>query len=364
MARELYNAALQERRDAWRRIHKSIGYLNQQKQLTEIRSDHTEWKSVTVSLGRGALRSLDRAFQAFFRRCKSGEKPGFPRFKGRSRYHTIDLQDHFQLKSAHGPWFQLTFKGLPGGLRIWMHRPIPQDAKQKTARITKDSKGWKLQIALELPDPLPYQPSKSLGVDVGLKHFLMDSEGSFIPNPRLLQKKLKALRREQRSLSRKTKRSGNRARQRQVVARLHERVRNARADFHWKVASLLVAKRKRIVVEDLNIRGLAKGRLARFIHDVGWGEFLNRLACKAESAGLPLQKVAPAYTSQDCSSCGHRVKKSLADRVHRCSSCGLELDRDLNAAINIMRAGNRPFGVNQGNGAGCREAGVAYALPA
>ena len=151
------------------------------------------------------------------------------------------------------------------------------------------------------------------------------------------------------ALARKKRGSGNRARQKKRVIHLYEQVKNARKDFHWQTAAWLVAQGKKIVVEDLNIRGLAGSRLSRQIHDVGWGDFLRRLASKAESAGLPLVKVNPAYTSQDCSGCGERVPKPLSVRVHDCPHCGLVLDPDVNAAMNIKRAGDGPLGTKAGS---------------
>ncbi len=343
MTRNLYNAALQERRDCYEKTGKGISRFDQFNSLTIIRAEDPEWSGVSNRIGRGALRILDEAFKGFFRRVKAGEKPGYPRFKGRNRWRCVQLGDGYQLTKGRGKWMRLTFKGMRGGLRVWIHRPIPADAVQKEARLVKDAKGWKLCLMLEMPTPAAVEPKGTIGVDMGISHFLTTDEGEHIPNPRFLEKQLKALRREQRSLSRKARGSGNRERQRQAVARVHQRVKSARSTFHYAIAADLIKRGKTLIVEDLNIKGLAKGKLARQIQDVAWSAFIQRLANKAESAGLQVIKVDPKYTSQQCSGCGGMVRKSLATRVHACAECGLTIDRDHNAAVNIKnRAVVRP----------------------
>lgn len=357
MTRALYNAALQERRDAWEKAGKSVTKFDQMKSLTQIRKEDAEWKDFSVLVARGALHTVDFAFKAFFRRCKSGEKPGYPRFKGRDRWRTLHLDTNYQLHIGNAKWWHLTFKGMPGRLRVWLHRPLPKGAVQKIARLVRDAKGWKLQLVLELPDVKPVAAAGVTGIDVGLKYFLATDDGDTIPNPRLLQQELKRLRVEQRSLARKVRGSGNRARQKARVTRLHMRVQNARKDFHYKTAAQLAGNGKSFAVEDLNIKGLAKSKLARQVHDVGWAAFITRLENKAESAGLQVHKVDPKNTSQACSGCGEIVRKSLAVRRHECPHCGLSLDRDTNAARNIkMRAGSRPLGANSAVARSCPQA--------
>ena len=349
MTRMLYNAALEERIGCYAKTGKTISAYEQMKSLTQIRKDDDEWRGISVFIGRGALKTIDLAFKAFFRRVKSGEKPGFPRFKGRDRWRMLHLETNYQIHDGKGKWAHLTFKGLPGKLRVWRHRPIPADAKQLLARLVRDAKGWKLQLVLDLPDVEPVVVAGVTGIDVGITHFLATDAGDTIPNPRLLQLELKRLRVEQRALARKKRGGGNRARQKQRVSRLHMRVRNRRKDFHYKTATALLAKGNSIAVEDLNIKGLARSKLARQVADVSWAEFVTRLENKAESAGLQVHRVDPKLTSQQCSGCGEIVRKSLAVRVHDCPHCGLRLDRDHNAAVNIKnRAGGSPLGVKHG----------------
>jgi len=349
MTRNLYNAALQERKECYDKTGKGIGLYDQMKSLTQIRKDDEDWRGISVFVGRGPLKTIDLAYKAFFKRCKSGEKPGFPRFKGRDRWRVLHLETNYQIRAGNGKWTFLAFKGLPGRLRIWQHRQIPDGAKQLLARLVRDAKGWKLQVVLDLPNVEPAAVAGVTGIDVGITHFLTADTGETIPNPRLLRRELKRLRVAQRALSRKVRGSGNRLRQKQRVARLHMRVADRRRDFHYKTAAELIAKGNSIAVEDLNIKGLAKSKLARPVADVSWGQFIFRLESKAESAGLQVHRVDPKNTSQQCSGCGEMVRKSLAVRVHDCPHCGLRLDRDHNAAVNIQkRAGGSPLGAKHG----------------
>ncbi len=341
MTRGLYNAALQERIDCYKRTGRGISYYDQCKSLTEIRSFDEGWREQSAQIGRGALTRLDKAFKAFFKGFKEG--CGFPRFKGRNRWRSIDLEKTYRIEAGNGNWRFLSFKGINGRLRVYFHRPLPAEARQKYARLVRDAKGWKLQLTLELPDVARIPVSDTMGIDVGLTHFLTTDSGEQIPNPRCLRMQLRKLRVEQRSLSRKKRSSGNRERQRKAVERLHLRVRNQRANFHWQAAKKLVEQGKTLIVEDLNVKGLARGMLSRQVSDVGWAAFVERLTCKAESAGLAVEKVDPKQTTQMCSNCRAIVKKSLAVRVHSCPQCGLVMDRDRNAAVNIKkRGGNAP----------------------
>ncbi len=342
--RSLYNAALEERIDCYRKTGQSIGRNDQFKSLTQVRADDEKWAAISVRIARGPLLTLDLAFQSFFRRIKAGQKPGFPRFKGRGRFRSLDLQDRYGLKPGPSRWLWLRFKGMRGRLRVWVHRPIPLTGKRKAARLVRDHKGWKVQFQVEFPDPTPVEPNGVMGIDVGLTHFLTTDTGEHVPNPRLLQRQLRLLRREQRALARKKRGSGNRERQRRVVARIHAKVGNRRRDFHYKTAARLLTAGKTLALEDLNTKGMARGLFSRQVHDVAWAAFMERLASKAERAGLLVVKVDPKGTSQICSGCGNTVRKELQVRVHECPECGLVADRDQNAAVNIRnRAGVRPM---------------------
>ncbi len=349
--RGIYNDGLQKRIDHFEATGERLSYYDQCKSLVVIRAGDPVEAGISIRLQRGALRTLDLAFKAFFRRVKAGQKPGFPRFKGWGRIRSLHLDTGYGLNPGSGQWMWLTFKGLRGRLRVWAHRSIPLTGARKAARLVRDHKGWKVQFEVEFPDVEPVEPAGVIGIDVGLAHFLTTDTGDTVPNPRFLQRRLRDLRVAQRSLARKQRGSRNRHRQRQVVARLHARVRNTRRNFHFKEAARLVRLGKTLAVEDLNIRGLARGLFARQVHDVGWAAFIEKLTHKAESAGLSVVKVDPRGTSQRCSGCGQEVRKGLSVRMHECPACGLVMDRDRNAAVNIRnRAGIGPPSRKPGNG--------------
>jgi putative transposase len=178
-----------------------------------------------------------------------------------------------------------------------------------------------------------------VGVDVGLSSFATLSDGSEIPNPRYYEEAQKKLRIAQRKVARRRRGSNRRKKAVLLLQRAHQYTKNQRADFHHKISRWLVNSYGLIAVEDLNIKGLAQSNLAKQITDAGWGMFLDKIAYKAESAGRRFFRVNPSGTSQNCSGCGHKQVKSLSVRVHKCDSCGLELGRDHNAAINILRLG-------------------------
>jgi len=354
LVREFYNAALQERRDAYTKAGKSISFYDQDKSLTEIRRECSEYAALPQRICRSALNDLDLAFKAFFRRCKSGEKPGFPRFKSYRRpRQSLKFNESVNWHKGKGKFGYVKIKGMPGKLRFKISNPafLQDGVVRKTTTITRDYKGILISFACEIPDVLPLPTDSMIGMDLGIEKFLITDDGVEVDNPRLLDAAQKELRRRQRALSRKKRGSGNRERARMDVARLHAKVRNTRTTFHCKTAAEIVGKavaaNASIAVEDLNIKGLARSRLARQVADVGWGDFVSRLSNKAESAGLMVHKVDPKYASQDCSRCGHRVRKRLSVRIHECSHCGLVLDRDHNAAINVKhRAVASPAGVN------------------
>lgn len=335
-SRFVYNCALEQRIRVYEASGKSIGFYEQSRQLTEARQEIPELKACLRTIQSDALERLDAAFDAFFRRLKNGEKPGFPRFKGRERYDTfsqkIEAQRACPLKGD-----KLTVPGV-GFCRVRLSRPIEGRCKQ--LRITRRADGWYALLVCELakPDPLP-QTGQTVGVDVGLTHFATLSTGEKIENPRQLKQASGALTKYQRRLSKKKKGSKNRVKARQKVALRHLKVQRARKDFHHKTAADLVKRFDRIAVEDLNVKGLVKNHhLAQAISDVAWSQFFGILQSKAAEAGRQFERVNPRYTSQDCSGCGQRQKMPLAIRTYKCGQCGLIICRDVNAAHNILGA--------------------------
>src|SRR5215467_1976036 len=335
-SRQIYNAALAERISCYQITGASLGYAEQSRHLTDART-LPEVKSHLRAIQQDALERLDEAFEGFFRRIKNGEKPGFPRFKGKDRYHTFS-QKYEKVRPGPINGDKLTVPGV-GTCRVRLSRPIEGQCKQ--LRITRRVDGWYALIVFEAPKPEPLPPTgQTVGVDGGISSFATLSNGEEIENPRHLKSALEDLQRQQRRLSRRQKGSKRRAKQRIKVAKAHLKVSRCRKDFHHKVSTDLVRRFDAITVEDLNIRGMVKNRrLARAISDVAWGRFFTMTKSKAEKAGRTFERVDPRYTSQICSKCGHRQKMPLAIRIYECGKCGFVIGRDHNSAITIDRAG-------------------------
>lgn len=350
---ELYNAALQERRDAWQRAGISITAASQMAQLPEIKRLRPEYKEIGSQVLQDVLQRLDRAFRAFFRRVRAGEKPGYPRFKSRSRYDSMTFkQTGWKLEGR-----RLTLQGI-GTAKLFLSRPI--EGRIKTVTLRRDRCGdWWVTFSCDgVPKrPLP-ETGKAVGIDVGLEKFLATSDGEFVENPRHLRRAEAALKRTQRRVSKRKRGSKRRQKMVRTLARRHRKVQRARRDFHFKTARKLVHQYDLIAVEDLNVRGLSRGMLAKSVNDAAWGQFLRILCAKAEEAARTVVAVNPSGTSQVCSGCGcePRERKTLSVRTHRCSECGLVLDRDTNAARNILhlaasakRAGAPPSASGRGS---------------
>src|SRR5215813_9479263 len=335
-SRQIYNAALAERISCYQITGASLGHVEQSRHLTEART-LPEVKSHLRAIQQDSLERLDEAFEGFFRRLKNGEKPGFPRFKGKDRYHTFS-QKYEKVRPCPIKGDKLTVPGV-GTCRARLSRVI--EGKCKQLRITRRVDGWYALIVCEMPKPEPGPPTgQTVGVDVGITSFATLSTGEEIKNPRHLKNAMDNLKRQQRWLSRKKKGSKRRARQRIRVAKAHLKVARCRNDFHHKISTDLVRRFDAITVEDLNIRGMVKNHhLAQAISDVAWGSFFTITKRKAENAGRTFERVDPRYTSQICSNCGHRQKMPLAVRIYECARCGFVIGRDHNSAITIDRAG-------------------------
>jgi putative transposase len=296
------------------------------------RAKNSYYARLNFSSAQGTLRRLDQAFASFFRRVKAGEEPGYPRYKSRDRFNSI-------LFPSHGDGIRFKGNRLKvqhvGTIRVCLHRPV--DGAIKTLSLKREGDRWFVVLACEVPQPAKVgNVLPAVGLDVGLSHFVTTSDGEKVENPGFLKDALPHLRRAQRSPSRKKQGGKNRRKARRRVRRLHARVANLRHEHRHKVANDLVSRYGKVAVERLNVQGMIKNRrLARAIADVGWSAFVVTLTHKVEKTGGEVRQVSPNYTSQECSGCGALVPKDLSVRVHRCG-CGLVIDRDENAARNIL----------------------------
>ena len=332
-ARFLYNCALEHRIVCWKQWHKSINYYDQANSLKEIRDLGGSIAELNYSCSQNILRQLDKAFQAFFRRLRSGSKPGFPRFKGKNRFHSITFPAYGNgIKLKNG---KLYIQNV-GHVRIKLHRNL--EGKIKTVMIKRQNGRFYASFSCDdVPKNILPLSSKEIGIDVGIKSFAVMSDGQTIDNPKYLKQsetKLKAIQSKySKKRSKKLKRK---------LSRLHERVSNQRKDFQHKLSRKIVDEFGFIFIENLQPKDMVENNfriLNKYINDAAWSQFFNFLSYKAEEAGRKLIKVSPKNTTQICSKCGKIVSKNLSVRVHDCPYCGLKIDRDLNAAKNILRLG-------------------------
>ena len=336
LCRFVYNDTLAYRKNAWELEQRTVKRFETQDRLPQLKLEVPELKDVySLVLQNVALR-VELAFKAFFRRVKAGEEPGFPRFKGKSRYDSITYsQSGFELDS------EMLHLSKIGDIKIKLHRPI--EGKIKTCTIRRMPTGkWFACFSAEMGD-IPRPPWKDgsvVGIDVGLASFATLSNGEKIDNPRFFREDELALAKAQSKRDKLPKGSSLRRKASKVVARIHERIGDKRTDFSNQVSRQLVNRFGVIVFEDLDIQNMLKNHhLAKSISDVAWGMLVKATESKAAYAGSKVVLVDPKYTSQMCSRCGMIVKKDLSERIHNCSECGLTMDRDLNAAINILRLG-------------------------
>ena len=331
---DLYNAGLQERREAWKMRRVSLSYYDQANQLKAIRKDDPQGIGLlNFSACQQTLRRVHKTYAAFFQRVKQG-KGGFPRFKPYRRYRSLDFRfgDGATLKDN-----RLVVQNV-GPVKVKWHRPLPADVVIKAVVVTCDATGkWFVCFQIELPDTSPpIHTGPAVGIDLGLSTLVALSTGECIKPPRYHRQAEKEIRRQQRHLARCTRGSYRRKDAVQHVAKTYAKITNQRKDFAHKLSARLTKEHSLIAVEDLNVKGIAKSRLAKSMHDAGWSMLLSFLSYKALIAGSQVIAVEPYNTSQACSACGSIVKKDLSVRVHECPDCGLVLDRDTNAARNIL----------------------------
>ena len=339
MLRNLYNQALAWRKNVYSTAGESVSWIVQADALPDLKQASASFASLHSDVLQDALRRLDKAYQAFFDRVKNGEAPGFPRFKGERRYRSMTFS-HLSKQLIRNIRKRMARLVVPklGHIKIRYHRPLP-DGKIKNLTIQRKASGWYANIAVEVADTHEVAVETTIGIDVGLESFLTTSDSDKIQNPRYFRTSEQQLGKSQRILSRRERGSRRYNKQCEHVAKVYEHIANQRRDFHHKTAHRLFSQCEEVAVEDLKIGNMVQNHhLSKSISDAGWGNFRLLLQSKAANAGKQLTKVDPKYTSQKCSGCDSIVKKSLSVRVHDCPNCGLILDRDHNAAINIKKA--------------------------
>lgn len=358
--RELYNAALQERRDAWSHSTTRIYYGGQSAQLTEIRSVRPDQAVWSFSSQQATLRRLTKAFDGFFRRVKRGDTPGYPRFKGKARFDSVEWP-----KDGDGArWLpdhnRVYLQGI-GQVKATVHRPV--QGRVKTIQIKRQGRRWMLVLSCDdVPtSPLP-ATGRQAGVDVGVVTYATCSDGTEVANPRWARQEAARLEAAQQRLQRAQRGSNNRIARRETVAARHRKIANRRKDFHHKQARGLVGAYDLLVVEDLTIANMvrrakpkpdpqrsgqflpngarAKSGLNRSISDAGWGQFVSILRAKAEDAGRTWIEVNPRHTSDGCECCGHAAPENrVSQGEFVCQRCAHTAPADQHAARNILRAG-------------------------
>lgn len=342
LCRWVYNKTLATRKTAWEEHQQHLGLYDTNALLPPWKQARPDLKRVHSQVLQHVQVRVDLAFKAFFRRRKAGEEPGYPRFKGQGRYASLTYPQYGNGVRVEGNTLTLSKIGTT---QFEQHRPIEGAIKTVTLRRTSTGK-WFVSFSVERkPLPPDSVPDAAVGVDVGLTTFAALSTGEAIPNPRFFRRDGKDLARAQRKLSKAEKGLPERAKRRKVVARIHERIAHWRKDCAHQVSRRLVNRFGIIVFEELNITRMIKNHcLAKSIADAAWNQLATYTRYKAEEAGCTYIEIDPRGTSQRCSRCMTVVKKDLSVRVHQCPVCGLEIDRDLNAAINILAVGLHSLG--------------------
>jgi putative transposase len=337
----LYNKLLEDRKREYETSKLSLTLYDQHSQTTQYKKERPSLKQVHSQVLQNVAVRIDLAFKAFFRRVKDKcGAAGFPRFKAHFRYDSFTYpQSGFSLDGHHLKLSKI------GNVHIKLHRPIDGDIKTLTIKRSATGK-WYASFSCEIEARALPQSLESIALDVGLESFSHLSNDERIENPRFFRKEEKRLAKAQRKLSKQEIGTPQRAKRRKVVSRIHERINFKRTDFIHQESRKIVNRFGSIFVEDLNVnRMMHESCLAKSIADAAWSGFFAQLSSKAAEAGRVFVKVNPAYTSQDCSRCGHRQKMPLSSRIYSCPCCHLEIHRDLNAALNLLAVGLYSIGI-------------------
>ena len=338
--RWVYNNVLATRKNAYEQDGISLSSRETQNLIPAWKKEHSFLKDAYSQCLQDANVRVDLVYQAFFRRVKQGvssDEVGYPRFKGYHYYNSFTYtQSGFKFRSN-----DILYLAKIGDVKIKLHRPI--EGKVKTASISRDKHGsWHISFSCEVESKMLEPTDKVVGVDLGLKTFATLSDGEAIERKRFLKTDEKEKTKAQRKLSKAPKGSKERSKHRKALNHVNTRIANRRKDFAHKEARKLVNNYQVIVFEDLDIKGMQDSNykaMNRSISDVAWSQFVELTEQKAKMAGRTVVKVDPKNTTQMCSNCGEIVRKGLSERVHNCNHCGISLDRDLNAAKNILARG-------------------------
>ena len=354
---ELYNAALEERRGAWKWERRSVSYVDQSRTLTTIREARPEILEHGVTVCRGTLKRLDRAFGAFYRRCRAGQTPGYPRFKSVRRWDSAQWEDGYgwRLDTARS---RLRLQGI-GEVRVRLHRLT--EGTPKAITVAREGRRWWVTVrCVDVPAKTLAATGHEVGIDLGVRAQIATSDGLLVSEGRYERAGNARLKAAERDLASKCR--GSRRSERAVdrLAAAHRKIRNQRKNLAHRLSRELVNHNDLIVHEDLKITNMvrrpkprkaegdtympngaaAKSGLNRSISDAGWGQLLQFIAYKAEDAGRKVIAVDPRHTSQRCSSCDHVNGENRRTQAQfRCQACGYEANADVNAATNILRAG-------------------------
>ena len=359
VCRQVWNWALQIRKTAYEEKRPFPTYIDLLKLLASQKKERPQWATVHSQVLQDVIHRQSEAYRRFFEARQQKKKARPPRFKGKDKYYSFTfpqamMKGKRRFKLYPNPRRTTNRKNFLfwpgkslGEIKVIIHRPLPPQfvPKTLTIKLTKTGK-WFLCITGEIPQAsnLRGEPRLPIGIDLGLSNWATLSEGSVFANPRCYRSFERKLRQAHRRLSRKKKGSQRREKARRNLAKVYEKIANKRRDWAHKKSSLLVKKYNPIVIEDLNIKGLCRTRLGKFVHDAGWAQFISYLHYKAVIAGVQVIKVGSWGTSQICPFCGAKVPKTLEIRIHHCSICGLILPRDQASALEILRRGVGPGG--------------------
>lgn len=339
-ARKIYNAALEQRIEYYRQTGKRLRAFAQWPYFRDLRHENPETLGqLNARSVQNILRRLDHTFETFFRQLQNGQKAGYPKFKGRNRYKSIEFTYGSACKLRTNDQGRVSlYIRYVGEVKLVYHRPIPQAARIKMVVVKHQNDKWYAYLILELPDPTPdTHHGQDVGIDIGIMSLLALSNGIAVENPRWLRNSLARLRILQRKISRRKQGSMRKRKAYKDLSRKYQRVANQRRDFWHKISRDLANSYRLIALENLPLDFMLRNKHLSFsAYDAGFGMFRVFLKYKCHEQGGIVALVNRAYTSQLCSECGQLVPKSLHIRLHSCPYCGFEIDRDVNAARNIL----------------------------